>query len=388
MWYEKGEQSIYGYWLASGWYIHPDYLDAVNMNIEDIGTIEEVETFLKAVKDADLKNADGLSIIPMSGGQNLSTVRTLLSTFGVSVAGSGFDDYGGTMIHFRDHPKTKEALMWLNKLNSMELLDIEFVTQTNQQLQEKVMNSRVALIADSAFNIWTTVTVGENAATKLQYMDYPDVPGVGKRGIYTTYNPYGNGGLAITKECKDPDAVAKLSNWGQQTDKHIMWQAMYGPRGKTWDWDPERGEPWLKVTDEEVNAAMSSGDYNQIEKIGFQIISSTIPTPFDLDLNYFTPAYEEQLAWIFGMHKFNTTQGTHSPVRPFDSLILPADGFWTANVGTLGQVDLEYWAKLINAANEQSFETVWQEYRTQLENRGQWSKVKAEWESEYFKKTN
>jgi putative aldouronate transport system substrate-binding protein len=385
MWYED-ENSIYGYWLAPGWYVHPDYLNAVGMIADDLKTIDGIENYLKAVKDKNLKNSDGASIIPMSAGQDLSSIwTTILPTFGVSTAYSGFDIYENTIIHFREHPKTKEALAWINRLNNQKLLDVEYVTQKNQQLQEKVMNSRVALFADSALNIWPSVTAGENAATKLEYMNYPSVTGVEKLGISTTYNPYGTGGLAITTSCKNPDAVAKVSDWGSRTGEYIQWQIMYGPRGETWDWDPERGEPWLKVTDEEINKVMSASDYNGLEKLGFQHISNTVMCPFGLDLNYFTPAYEKILAWVFGMHKFNYEQGYHCPIRNFDNIIMPSDSLWNTNAETLRSIDMEYFAKLISAKDEQAFEKVWQEYKAQLESRGAWSKVKGEWESEYLK---
>ena len=97
----------WGYWAAAVWAAHPDYLAAVGMTTADLATIDGVEGYLRAVQDAGLMTADGLPVLPITGGQNLSMWQVMLNTFGVSTAGMGFDDYDGEFIHFRDHPQTK-----------------------------------------------------------------------------------------------------------------------------------------------------------------------------------------------------------------------------------------------------------------------------------------
>ena len=53
-WYED-ENSVYGYWCAAGWYVHPEYLKAVGMSADELKTLDDVERYLELVKNAELK---------------------------------------------------------------------------------------------------------------------------------------------------------------------------------------------------------------------------------------------------------------------------------------------------------------------------------------------
>ncbi len=107
-WYED-ENSVYGYWCAAGWYVHPEYLKAVGMSADELKTLDDVERYLELVKNAELKTQDGLSVVPMTS-TGTSLVNVILSTFGVSTSNMGFDLYNGEIIHFRDNPKKGKLL--------------------------------------------------------------------------------------------------------------------------------------------------------------------------------------------------------------------------------------------------------------------------------------
>lgn len=376
-WYED-PNSIYGYWAASGWYVNPKILAAVNMKPEDLTSLDAFENYLKAAKAAKLKDENGNDVIPLSGGQGLSLWRTILTSFGVSTTGNGFEKQDdGSYLHFRDDPRTKDAFAWLNKLYREGLIDQELVSQTNEQLVQKLTNQRVALIPDEAWGFWGTVTAGPGPVTELIKLPFPKAPGVTKLGISGTYNPLGTTGAFVTTNSKQPDAVAKFADWASETGVSRGMDISIGPYGEFWDWDPEAGKPYYVVIDPELKDAREKGDYKKFNELGFASVLNL--APFDLDLNYYDKAAETNLFWIFDMHRFNAAQKYIVRFQPYYNVKMPPDGVWLKNTGTLSKVDTEYFAKLILAKNESDYNTIWDQYQTQLEKQGSWSEAKAEW---------
>ncbi len=137
-----------------------------------------------------------------------------MNTFGVDTAGQGFEPGGRQVRPLPRQPADQGALQWLNKLWNDGLIDPEALSQKNETLREKMMNRRIALMADWAWPYWATVTAGKTAVTETVLLPYPTVPGVAKSGVNVTYNPNGGGGILITKNAKNPDAIARLRERG------------------------------------------------------------------------------------------------------------------------------------------------------------------------------
>lgn len=377
-WYEDME-SKYGFWASHGWYVFPQYLEAVGMTAEDLKDLAGVEAFLKSVKEQGLTNADGQTVQPLSMGESGAWYPTILGAFGVGTAGNGFYEVNGEMVHFRDNPNTKAAMQWMNRLYNQGLIDPEFITQKNDQLQEKIMTQRVGMVATDAFNFWSAVTVGENEATQMEILDFPLAEGVSKVGTLSQYDPYGVPALYVTKNCKDPDAVARLVDYFAKPGTYSQWTLIYGPRGTTWDWDEERGEPYLQIIDETLNEALT--DYNAMTEYGYQTTIGV--APFDKDLNYYRKENELQLSWIFDMHRSNAeVEGYAIKKRDVDRIQFSAEGAYNTNFSILKQLDTDYFCRMV-ACSESEFETIWNEYQTQLEQQGHWTEVKAEFDAEY-----
>jgi len=378
-WYEK-EDSVYGYWCAEGWYVLPEILTAVNMKKEDLATMTGVETFLGAVKAANLKNADGLSIIPLASSADLAFKKVFINTYGVSTAKDGWDIYDGKLINSRQHPNTKLAYAEMNKLFRMGVMDPELTTLTNDMLVERLSAKRVAMIPDMAWPFWGAVTGGPTNVTELTYIPFPKVDGVTKVGISQTYNAFGNSGWLLTAACKNKDAVAKAADWGEAKGKYRGWEAYYGPRGTMWDWGSQ-GEPTFKLVDPELETAQKSGDYKKMEDLGYSTVAMV--WPFDLDLNYFNDAVQESLFWIFGMHKFNATQGYTTKDRPIDQTIISGEGAWATNSATINDLDKQYATKLVTATSDAAFNAAWAEYQDKLNTMGKFADVQKEFQAAY-----
>lgn len=379
----QDEIQPWGFWAAAVWSVRPEILDAVGMKTSDLATIDGVEKLLRAVKTKGLKNDKGLPVYGMSSGENVSFARIIMNTFGVDTAGQGFGMVGGKYVHFRDNPQTKAALQWLNKLWLDGLIDPEALSQKNETLREKMMNKRVAVMADWAWPYWATVTAGKTAVTETIQLPYPTVSGVAKPGVNVTFNPNGSGGLLITKNAKNPDAIAAYVNeiWKDFDPKataDAKWEhqltIQLGTRGTMWDWDPKALKPYY-VYQGDMLAAV--GNYNKMLNVGYVLNPLIVQGN---DSNYFTASLTEPLDWIFKMHKFYFNKPNVAAARPYDSLKMPTDGLWNKNADILGRVDIEYWAKLI-VAPAGTFNTAWTAYQTQIEQQGSWSKTRAEWEA-------
>jgi len=379
----QDENQPWGYWAAAVWSVRPEILEAVGMKASDLATLDGVEKFLRAVKAKGLKNDKGLPVYGMSSGEQVSFARIIMNTFGVDTAGQGYSLVNGKYVHYRDNAQTKAAFQWLNKLWNDGLIDPEALSQKNETLREKMMNKRVAIMADWAWPYWATVTAGKTAVTETVLLPYPTVAGAAKSGVNVTYNPNGSGGILVTKNAKNPDAVAAYVNevWKDFDPKmtsDAKWEhqltLQLGTRGTMWDWDPKALKPYYVYLGDMLAAV---GNYNKMMNVGYVLNPLIVQGN---DSNYFTASLIDPLDWIFKMHKFYYNKPNVAPQRAYDSLKMPTDGQWNKNADILGRVDVEYWAKLI-AASAGSFDGVWTTYQNQLEQQGSWSKVKAEWDT-------
>jgi putative aldouronate transport system substrate-binding protein len=379
----QDENQPWGYWAAAVWSVRPEILDAVGMKTSDLATLDGVEKFLNAVKAKGLKNDKGLAVYGMSSGEQVSFAPIIMNTFGVDTAGQGFGLVNGKYVHFRDNPQTKAALLWLNKMWNNGLIDPEALSQKGETLREKMMNRRIAIMADWAWGYWATVTAGKTPVTETVLLPYPTVSGVAKSGVNVTYNPNGGGGILITKNAKNPEAIANYVNevfkdFDPTMTNDQKWEhqltLQLGNRGTMWDWDPKALKPYY-VYQGDMLAAV--GNYNKMLNVGFVLNPLIVQGN---DSNYFTASLIDPLDWIFKMHKFYYNKPNVAAARPYDSLKMPTDGLWNKNNDILGRVDIEYWAKLISASAG-SFNTVWTAYQNQLEQQGTWSKTRAEWET-------
>lgn len=70
-------------------------------------------------------------------------------------------------------------------------------------------------------------------------------------------------------------------------------------------------------------------------------------------------------------------------MHAYDAVPMLAGGMIERYSPTLDAVAEEYGARLIMAGSEDDFENIWQEFQDQLESRGHWSEIKAEWQTQY-----
>ena len=368
------------YWLTNGYYVLPEIAEAVGIDHSTLKTTEDVKAFLVAVKEANLKAENGQDIIPLSGPQDLRGINTVLSSFGVETAGSGYAKIGGAWTHWRDDPRYKEAMQFMNELNRAGVLDPEYVSITNDMLNERLLASRVALYIGEAWPFWTNVTVGETPVTALDETTFIKAPGVDSPGYLEAVNTSGAQFIMVNKN-SDVDRIMRWANNSLDTSQPRDWENIYGPVGVLWDWDDSRGgAPYFKITDEDIKN--SSGDYKKMDEIGFQM--GIGPYAYEYDLNEFAEN-NEGLAWIFKMNTWWGEQETpyYARLRPQDSVQPTAGGLWDTHFGALADADIQARAALITAADDAAFEKAWTDYMDALQLKGKWAEVNAEMLEKY-----
>ncbi|MCJ8007042.1 extracellular solute-binding protein, partial [Lederbergia wuyishanensis] len=135
-------------------------------------------------------------------------------------------------------PVFRDAMVYMNKLYRERLLDQDTLTQTLDQVKEKVTTGRFAVYASSSPT--------ENASfahTQLKAQD-PDAglkmiwpihkEGLNKENITPgTWNQLGWNVSVITKAAKNPEAIFAFLDWmvGPEGQRTIFW----GPEGLYWD---------------------------------------------------------------------------------------------------------------------------------------------------------
>lgn len=93
----------------------------------------------------------------------------------------------------------------------------------------------------------------------------------------------------------------------------------------------------------------------------------------------------EGLAWIFKMNSFNSAESNryYVPLRGIDMAKPPTDGAIALNTASAKRRRPAIPSALVNATTDALFESAWKDYMSQLEIKGKWSSVDAEYQSLY-----
>ncbi|MBS4200245.1 extracellular solute-binding protein [Bacillus sp. FJAT-49732] len=198
-------------------------------------TTDDLYAYLKQVKE---KYPD---IIPFEAGQG-DGIEVLYSAFGEghpnNFPGMRAVPNGDKLTSIFADPVYKESMLYISKLYRERLIDQDTLTQTSDQVKEKVTTGRFAVYAGSSPT--------ENASfahTQLKAQD-PDAglkmiwpihkEGLNKENITPgTWNQLGWNVSVITKAAKNPEAIFAFLDWmvGPEGQRTVFW----GPEGLYWE---------------------------------------------------------------------------------------------------------------------------------------------------------
>lgn len=187
-----------------GWLLRKDWLD--KLGLKEPTTTEEWYTMLKAFKE---KNpTENKEIIPMTNYGGLSNLVIWGNAWGLHLYGSGgfYPDSNGKVQYEWIDGRTKDMVIYLNRLFKEKLLDQEMITNTKDQVISKISRNLTGSIMT-----WQESTPLYN--NKLEETGVKDanwvmtMPPSGSNGYKGHIEGAAalNGAVAITKDCKQPE---------------------------------------------------------------------------------------------------------------------------------------------------------------------------------------
>ena len=207
------------YAAAQRLYIRQDWLDIVGM--EAPKTMEE----MYAVGEAFVKNKDKIAaatgikanrVIPFGMTKDLTwsgsySVEGFLNCYGTSM-NAYFEGENGELYYSNTSPEMKEALTMLNKMYSAGILDKDYATASSDDVQANIKSGYVGM----AFGEWWMAKdvlddcIERVEGSEWTWVELPAPAGRTAKPIVKTVNV--DGYNLVSKDCKNPEAVARLIN--------------------------------------------------------------------------------------------------------------------------------------------------------------------------------
>ncbi|MBS4220780.1 extracellular solute-binding protein [Bacillus sp. FJAT-49711] len=198
-------------------------------------TTDDLYAYLKQVKE---KYPD---VLPFEVGQG-GGLDVLYSAFAEEhpnmFMSQHFVPNGDKLSSIFTDPVFREAMVYMNKLYSERLISQDTLTQTAEQVKEKIVSGKFAVFAESS-----PTEHGSLAHTELKAED-PDAglkmiwpihkEGLDKEKITPgTWSQLGWNVSVITKAAKNPEAIFAFLDWmvGPEGQRTIFW----GPEGLYWE---------------------------------------------------------------------------------------------------------------------------------------------------------
>lgn len=392
-WFDQNPDNPWPGWASTTWLVRTDVVEQAGMKLEDLATLDGVETFLKKAKEQ--KDASGKTLNPMGFlmDQNDSVgwndENAILSAFGVTTGSAGgvipVEKKDGEFTFLFDDPGYKEAYQWMSKMYREKLIDPEVVTDKKERYKEKNKSGRTAMNVGSFWNvdqtIWETLEGPTEAGWYYEPIAFPKVEGIEGVGFNQIVNPYPGYDVYISQSTENLEAVLKFFDYTLQPKAEMQQIINEGPAGLYWDWLDQPLGVW-KYTDESYSGPRNSGDAAQ---------KSTVTPELYMLSSFSTEWYpwwnnEVTVAGAAKTQNFSKVIGEQGAVRTahlYDTITAKPGSLWEKYGPELENLRKEYRANLIMAQNDAQFEEIWQAFRDALEKRVRWSELKQEWQESY-----
>ena len=207
------------YATAQRLYLRKDWLEIVGKDVPK--TMEEMyEVGLAFVQNKDkIAEATGIKsnrVIPFGMTKELTwsgsySVEGFLNCYGTSI-NAYFEGEDGNLFYSNTSPEMKAALTMLRKMYGDGILDRDFATKTSDQVQANIKSGYVGM----AFGEWWMAKdvlddcIERVPGSEWTWVDLPAPAGQTARPVVKTVNVSGYN--LVSKDCKNPEAVARLIN--------------------------------------------------------------------------------------------------------------------------------------------------------------------------------
>ena len=218
--------------------VNQQWLDALGLAVPS--TVDEFYEVLKAFRDEDPNNNGKNDEIPLVTFGNF--IGVIIDAFGVQM-GRGMEGWqmpaaaGGKITFAYTDPRYREALAYLNKLYSENLLDREYAsagyTETFEKAKLDIMGSVIIWI-NTTFVLNSMSPLSDSQATIPVYKAIPPLKGPRGDQRYIRSRTILSGGLAITNRAEHPEVAMRYIDFLRSSEEAIEAQN-YGVEGITYN---------------------------------------------------------------------------------------------------------------------------------------------------------
>lgn len=229
-WYGRDEDAV------SAFHIRYDYMVEVagkeRADSDEPFTQEEFLELLRAFKEK-YPQIDGQETIAFTTSLNLNYTAPLQGMYGLKT----YYEHDGKMEYLVRDPKYLEMILFLNQMYREGLMDKEWVVNRRALFHEKLLDGRVFATACAYWDLdEENGVLRQEGGKETCYYGYK-VLGNGVEETQTTYsgrNSMGWDAIAITDNCKNPEAVVRVMNFlASEEGQYLM---MWGIEGEDWDY--------------------------------------------------------------------------------------------------------------------------------------------------------
>lgn len=210
----------------SGLFIREDILNAIDYDIANLKTSEDLYEMMQIINKGNFKDANGDNIIVgglMHSGNGIGEYTKTYTDVEGGFTGLYIKDDGSVCDDFYN-PLLDEQTLYLRKLFSQGLLDIEGLSQTSARAQEKIANGKYALVPGKYTDIYGYCKDSlYKTNPEMKYVALP--PLLNANGNTNTYKLEGTGGCAvlfIPRDCEKAEAVMKVLNYLYTEEGYLL----------------------------------------------------------------------------------------------------------------------------------------------------------------------
>ncbi|MGG6310681.1 extracellular solute-binding protein [Paenibacillus macerans] len=218
----------------AGWVVNKKIYN--ELGSPKLETTDDLYAYLKLVKEK-YPNVIPLETDLASEGHGLDQIFSAFKENNLSFSRYFAVPNGDAMTSIYKDEGFRESVVYAAKLFREKLMTQDAMTQTRDQVQEKLMNGNVAVYASTnptVFAMQAHAALTQQDPDAGYFMIWPiHKPGLDKNKIYPgTYNMLGWNAAVITTSAKDPEAIFAFLDW--YTGPEGMTLQMWGVEGEFW----------------------------------------------------------------------------------------------------------------------------------------------------------
>ncbi len=230
-------------------FVRKDIIEALNVNLDDIKTSEDIYELLKKIRDGNFTDINGKPVIPSGTWANGWSYVPLTNSFNDNnLAGFSFVD--GKLRYSAFSPLVDEQVLFMKKLIDEKLFDVEALTQNDTIATEKMATGRVALVGAHYFYMkdkLSTTLYTTNPEMEYVPLTALDANGDNIQVAHKLMN--GRAGCPViffSKTNKNPEASMKLLNFMNSTEgKTLVYYGVDGTHYTMADGKPRMTTQWV-----------------------------------------------------------------------------------------------------------------------------------------------